>query len=158
MYIPPKRAEYYGQDTLFGLDVFVRFEDARYDIREAGNCLASGRYTACVYHLMRALEEVLVVLGNEFGQPFDHANWQTAINTLEKKIRSMQDDPLWKGVPNWKDRREFYAQGISHLAIVKEAWRNYTMHARGKYTEDEAERMLHNVRAFMQGVAEKVSD
>lgn len=155
MHIPTKRAEYYGQDMLFGGVVFTRFEAARYDIREAGNCLAAGRATACVYHLMRALEVVLSDVGSDFGLVFNHTNWQNAIDQLESSIKKMQNDPVWTDLPNWKEKREFYAQIVSYLALVKDAWRNFTAHARGKYDLEEAELMLLNVRAFMQKVANK---
>jgi hypothetical protein len=48
--------KYYGQTTLFGVDVFNKFPSANDDIEEAGTCLALERATACVLHLNRALE------------------------------------------------------------------------------------------------------
>ena len=42
--------------------------------------------------------------------------------------------------------------------VVKDAWRNYTAHARGKYDGQEAELMLRNVRGFMQKLATRLSE
>ncbi len=52
-----KAQRLYSDDKpLFGDDVFAKFPDATKDISEAGKCLALGRNTATVFHLMRAME------------------------------------------------------------------------------------------------------
>ncbi|MFZ1980558.1 MAG: hypothetical protein WAU61_04570, partial [Smithella sp.] len=69
MYIPAERAIYcesYRKKKggglanpsvyLFGDFVNAKFPSASFDIIEAGNCFATARYTACVFHLMRVLE------------------------------------------------------------------------------------------------------
>jgi len=42
--------------------------------------------------------------------------------------------------------------------FIKEAWRNYTAHAHGKYTEEEAATMVVSVRAFMQKLATRLHE
>ena len=46
--------------------------------------------------------------------------------------------------------------------VVKHAWRNYTAHVRanmgGKYTDEEAETILINVRGFMQKLATRLHE
>jgi hypothetical protein len=37
--------------------------------------------------------------------------------------------------------------------ILKDAWRNYTAHARGIYTDEQADAIYRNVEAFMQKLA-----
>jgi hypothetical protein len=54
--------------------------------------------------------------------------------------------------PDWKDKLEKYSQIANNFMFFKDAWRNYTAHIRGKYTEDEADAIYRNVRAFMQGL------
>lgn len=158
MYIPAERARFYGAASLFGDKVSANFKSAAFDITEAGNCLAAARGTACVFHLMRVLEIGLTALGNVFGVSLAHTNWGPAIDECEKKIRNMNQDPKWKILPDWKDQQEFYSQVISYLGVAKDAWRNYTAHARGKYTEEEADLMLRNIRAFMQKLAERLEE
>jgi hypothetical protein len=53
------KVEHYETIPLFGIKVFDNLSDANYDIEEAGKCFALGRNTACVMHLMRALEVAL---------------------------------------------------------------------------------------------------
>ncbi len=129
--------------------VIAAFPSGAYDVRESGNCFMAGRNTACVFHLMRVLEIGLGVLGKEFGLSFSHTNWAPAIEEVERHIRDMHKDPKWKALPDYKEKQEFYAQAASYLGIVKDAWRNYTAHARGRYEEDEAESIYRNVGSFM---------
>jgi hypothetical protein len=155
--IPSYLVQYYHeQEPLFGEAVATNFPSASYDIAESGKCLAAGRNTACVFHLMRVLEIGLTALGQVFGISLAHTNWQPAIQQIEKKIREMGNDP--NKSPTWKEDQEFYAQAASHFMVFKDAWRNYTAHARGKYDEQEAEMLLRNVRAFMQKLATRLSE
>ena len=65
----------------------------------------------------------------------------------------MHKDPTWKALADCKLQQEAYAQVASHFGVLKDAWRNYAVHKRGKYTEDEAELIFLNVRSFMQKLA-----
>ena len=47
---------YAPSGTLFGLEVDIQFENIRFDLTEAGKCIALERSTAAVYHLVRCLE------------------------------------------------------------------------------------------------------
>jgi hypothetical protein len=88
-------------------------------------------------------------LGAVFGISLAHTNWAPAIEQIESKFRDMHKDPVWKALPDYKEQQEFYSQAASHFVVLKDAWRNYTAHARGKYDDDEAESIFRNVRAFM---------
>src|SRR3989304_2062984 len=61
--IAPNRKELYQQkEPPFGAIVEERFPDSTRDVAAASRCLALGEWTACVFHLMRALEQTLHVL------------------------------------------------------------------------------------------------
>jgi len=164
MRIPADRAEFYesygiarkAQGPLFGESVSSAFPSSAFDVTEAGNCFASGRYTASVFHLMRVLEIGLRVLAEKFGIAADHKNWQNVIGEIEAKIKQMASDP--NRPSDWKDQQEFYSQAASHLLILKDAWRNYTAHVRGKYTGEEAHLLVLNTREFMQRLAKRLSE
>jgi len=149
-----ERAKYYSEDDIanpFGEDVGKVFPSSTFDAIESCKCYALGRDTACVFHLMRVLEVGLGSIGARFNVSSDHTNWETVINRIEKAISDIDKDP--NRPANWKDDREFYSQCASHFRFVKDAWRNYTAHARGKYLQEEAESILINVRGFMQKIA-----
>lgn len=152
MYVPPERASRFNQHDPFGDDVNKSFPSTSFDLRESGNCFAAARYTACVFHLMRALEIGLVTFAKLFpAVPTDKENWQQIIEKIESEIRAIpQAQPKPQG---WKEKLEQYSQVANSFMFFKDAWRNYTAHARGKYTEDEADAIYRNVRSFMQGLA-----
>jgi len=68
----------------------------------------------------------------------------------------MHKDPVWKSIPDCKDRQERYAQAASHFDTLRLAWRNYTAHVRGKYTDTEAQDIFRNVKGFLQKVADLI--
>ena len=67
LYLPGDKLAYYQKAELFGDTFKFNFPTANTEVIEAGNCFAFGRNTACVFHLMRALEVVLKSLFNRLG-------------------------------------------------------------------------------------------
>ncbi|MGE0404985.1 MAG: hypothetical protein AB7O65_01705, partial [Candidatus Korobacteraceae bacterium] len=55
---------------------------------------------------------------------------------------------------DWKVKHEAYSQAASTFVFFKDAWRNYTAHARGKYLECEADTIFRNVGLFMAKLAQ----
>ena len=153
--IPPERVSYY-EKFQFGSDVERAFPSAGYDAIEAGKCYACNRSTACVFHLMRVLEVGLRAFADRFGVVSDHTNWHKVIEEIEKAIRAMANDP--NHTAHWREQQEFFSQAASYFMVLKNAWRNYTAHARGKYTEEEAEVIFVNVRAFMQKLSARLNE
>jgi hypothetical protein len=155
LYVPSEKFRYYDS-VWFGLDTIDKFPSILFDIKEAGSCFALGKNTASVFHLMRVLECGLNSLARYFSIDFSHTNWHPIIEQIESKVRDMAKSP--NKPANWKDEQEFFSQCASYLMVVKDAWRNYTAHMRGKYDENEAECLLINVRAFMQKLSTKLSE
>jgi hypothetical protein len=152
--LPPEKAEVFDRD--FGAEIATAFPSTLFDIAEASKCFALSRSTACVFHLMRVLEIGLSVFATRFNIPSNHTNWHNIIEGIERAVRDMPNDP--QRPPDWKDQQEFFSQAASYFMVVKDAWRNYTAHKRGKYTEEEAETMLINVRGFMQKLATRLHE
>jgi hypothetical protein len=161
LYIPPERAKFWvtvKKPHLFGADVAEKFPSASFDIANSGACLATMMSTAAVFHLMRVLEIGLSVLGKVFNVSLAHTNWGAAIPEIERKAREMHTDPAWKALPDCKEQQQFYLDAASQFGVLKDAWRNHTMHIRAKYTEDEAEMIYLSVRAFMQKLAKRLKE
>lgn len=157
-YISPERGKFWPrieEPNPFGDEVAASFWSSYFDAGQAGICLAIGLGTASVFHAMRVLEIGLSSFGAVFGVSLEHTNWQPVLKQIESKIREMRSDPIWRKTPDCKQKQEDYAQIASHFGVLKDAWRNYTMHTRGKYTEDEAELIYLNVKGFMQKLAKR---
>lgn len=161
LYIPPERARFWPtmkNRNVFGDEVQKKFPSAEFDIGNSGVCLATMMPTASVFHLMRALEIGLRALGDALGVSTDHKNWQNALEQIESKIREMPKDPRWKKQPDFKEQQQYYSECAAHFSILKDAWRNHTMHGRAIYNEDQGELILLTVKAFMQKLALRLHD
>jgi hypothetical protein len=161
LYVPAEQAKFFprkNEPQMFGESVATAFPSATYDISESAICLALARGSACVFHLMRVLEIGLGLLGAVFHVSLEHTSWGPAIDEIESKIRNMHKDEEWKSLPDCKEQQQFYSQAASHFGILKDAWRNYTMHKRSKYTLEEAELIFKSVKDFMQKLAGRLSE
>ncbi|MFL6387333.1 MAG: hypothetical protein ACJ71U_07590 [Terriglobales bacterium] len=160
-FVSPDKAKFWptmNEPYPFGEQVYKAFPSTHWDIAQSSFALAAGFGTASVFHLMRVLEIVLGALGNKFAVSLEHTNWAPAIDQIESRIREMHKDPAWKAIHNFKDQQTFYSQAASYFGVVKDAWRNHTMHVRGKYTEQEAEHIYNTVKAITQKLAERLSE
>jgi hypothetical protein len=128
----------------FGFDIAAKFSSlASEDIDEAGKCLALDRNTACVFHLMRAMEQALKALGLKLGLQNVEIEWGPLLGAIDDKIKAMPRGPVKY---EWSECR-------ANLYHVKQAWRNSTMHPKETYTNAQARQLLHAVRAFMEQLA-----
>jgi hypothetical protein len=126
------------------------------EMDEAAKCLALGRATASVFHLMRAMETCVKLLGEKL-----HVNltsltktnriyeltWHQILNGFDTKISAMPESTLVQ-----KRKREDYSAVQSYLYRVKDAWRNPTMHPQRQYSMLEAEDILNHVSSFITGL------
>lgn len=157
LYVPFPRPEYYDQAELFGLLVAQRFPSASDDIVEAGNCFALGRWTATVHQCIGIMQVGLIALARHLKQPIDiHVDtWESIIRKVETG-RDARRAKMTKA--RWKAVESFYAEVISDLRAVKDAWRNPDAHFRRPFNEPQARKALEKVRDFMQNLATRVSE
>lgn len=150
-----KAAFYEPSVPLFGVEVADSFPSANYEIEEAGKCLALRCSTACVAHLMRALEPPLACLARELGFTLGHQNWHNVLDQVEKEIKARGCAPRNE---NWKMDEQFFSEAAAHFRLLKDAWRNHTMHLRDRYDEDRAETIFLHVKVFMRHLAKRLSE
>jgi hypothetical protein len=147
--IPAHRVFVYDlPGTILGEDVvsISEYSQLREDAAEAGDCFALGKYTACVFHLMRVMERCVQKMGIELGLSETvvcELEWQKILNNIRGAIKRK-----W---PSEKDpERVKHESIISHLETVKIAWRNPTMHPKQTYTEEQAREVLLAVKTFVR--------
>jgi hypothetical protein len=144
--ITKEHVGHYQQSVpLFGAIVETVFPQMSEDISEAGKCLALGRSTAAVFHLMRVMELAVQAFGTKLGVSLvGEKYWHSILEQVDKAIKGMdQRAPETKG----------YAGISAHLYNVKLAWRNEVMHPKQTYTEDEAEKVFNATKAFVGELA-----
>lgn len=142
--LEPIKGPYYGLAAeVFGMEAVVAFPRAEYDLEEAGKCVALARNTACVFHLMRAMETVLQILCGRLGVANVDKRWGFLLQDIDSAIKMMADT----------DDRAKWSLTRSNLWHVKETWRNDTMHPGDKYTDAEARDVLEAVKVFVRSLS-----
>ena len=145
----------FDNGKLFGLEVVAAFpsDETTYEIKEAGNCFALGRYTATVFHLMRVLEKGLKALADKlpilFSIPFEYQNWHNIIEQIEARIKDMNQ----QGASQQKtDDLKVYSEIAKEFRYFKDAWRNSVAHSRETYGREQALSISRHVGEFMRDI------
>ncbi|WP_275229539.1 hypothetical protein [Novosphingobium album (ex Liu et al. 2023)] len=121
------------------------FPSAIFDCREAGKCFALSRYTACVFHLMRATEAVAIILADKIGVPPKKSNGETfTLGQLSDKILEKI-----KELPSGIAKDEWHGVNV-FLTSCNRAFRTKTAHPVETYTEEEAKEILSFTRGFIK--------
>jgi hypothetical protein len=161
--LEPKEQAYFEPKELhFGLDVALGFlSTASFEIDEAAKCLALGRSTAAVFHLMRVMEIGIRAVARclQIPDPTQppNRNWGNILREIKADLDAhtgRSPTKTWT-VPNDK---EFFESAYVSLDAVRVAWRNTTMHVEKKYTDDEAKHIFVAVRGFMMGLASRCDE
>ena len=163
MYMPSTDARYYSQAQLFGDDVKDRFPKANKEITLAGNCYATENYTACVFHLMRAVElgarrviMKLKVQAHLNGIPVELCDWGTLVHAIEQGVRGLAAGT--RTSLRKKETFEFYNHALGSFRNFKDAWRNNVSHTRKIYRAGETKDIMDNARQFMQHLATRLKE
>jgi len=154
VFVPPDVTQYLEQAALFGPLVFEKFESARAEIRDAGNCLATDLPNAAVFHLMRVAELGLRAIAKRLKVrlpvQIEFATWGRVIEACGKQL------DVLKGKTAAKDKKaQFYSALILDIRAFSHLWRNPVMHARSRYDKHQAQSAFNHVRSFMQHIAER---
>lgn len=130
-----------GSKQPFSRDIQSKFPSVIHDMDEAGRCLALGRHTACVFHLMRIMESALKTLATELSvQLSPKMTWQNVLDKVNTKIKSLDQND---------SKTKQYASISANLYNMKLAWRNEVMHPKETYSKEDAERIFAAVRLFL---------
>jgi len=137
-------AAFTGGHSPDDLEFLAVFPDAVFDFDEAVKCQALGRATACVMHCMRVIEVGLVALCQKLGvDVVRYRNWGELLREMAKAIAAMD-----------RTQRTPFHEAQIHLAAIKDAWRNETMHAARQYNSAESATILGVTRTFMRHLGE----
>jgi hypothetical protein len=150
MYMTTEEFHYYNDKALFGEDVESKFPSAIPIIAEAGRCLALGRNTATVFHLMLVLEVGVQEFAKKLSTTINLDRvWGKILEDIKLEIAKLPTE-----TPSEKEF-ESVCQGIyASLHAVKEAWRNPTMHFKRSYEKEEAQDIWNCSKAFMRRLVE----
>lgn len=110
---------------LFAPTVFDALpEPARYDLNEAGKCIAFERPTAAAFHILRAPEGVL------------RFYYQTMVR--QKRVSSLNWGPIGTDLRK-RNRTKPYSVLNNHLDNIRDSFRNPTQHPDAQYDIQEVQ-------------------
>ncbi|KPB01668.1 hypothetical protein [Ahrensia marina] len=129
------------------------FPKASLEIEEAAKCLALNRYTAAVFHSMRALESGIKAFSLllEIPDPTKPAekNWGVMLRKITESLEE-----------KWPKKHRLngtlgakYENIYATLDAVKNPWRNATMHVENTYSPHEALHITRCVAIFLVELA-----
>jgi len=134
-----------------------RYDRSIFDFREAGKCLAFGRPTACVLHLMRALEAPLADFASELDITVGEKDtWGSILDKcrIELRVRDEGKSRKWASA----SERRFFHDAAASLRHIQIALRDPSFHAiKEKYTPEEARLEYENIRKFLIQMDQKLS-
>jgi hypothetical protein len=154
----PREHQYLLNPDLFGSEVSNAFPSASGDIEEAGTCLAFGRGTAAVFHLMRVLERGLRSLAETLHDPNLNPERNPSWDSILKKFEAEQRKPIADRALVWRVDDKFFSEIHATLRAVKDGWRNPTLHVGRNYTPEQAIELFVATRSFMQRLATKIHE
>jgi hypothetical protein len=149
--IEPSRTHYFkGDAPPFAASLPLRFQGAEHEFLEACRCFALDRATACVFHLMRAIETPLSVIAKRLKLNLPVSpTWGDYLKEMKTAIAALPSKTL-----RHKQRREYYSGLEAHIHAIKNAWRNPTMHRiDAVYTDEQARDLIELVRGFIRTAA-----
>jgi hypothetical protein len=152
MRIPTDKAGYYLEPQAFGPLVAERFPSVSREVMEVGKCLAVGRGTACVFHLMRVLEAGLRELSKALKVKIkkERPSWNDYLTAIENKTKAV---PGKKRHLSRSDE-QFFSQAALHIRDISKAWRNPLVHEIADFYDDEEAMMIFvHVKNLMQHLA-----
>ncbi len=143
LFVSPGIEKYWEQKDLFGLG--KNFPGAHKDIESAGNCLVVGQGTACVFHLMRAMEVAVRKLSKRLKITITpQTTWRQLTGHMDGTIKAMPEDSQAK-----KAKKNAWEAARANLHHIGSVWRNGTMHPAKSYTPSQALDVFNAVRVFM---------
>ena len=153
-YVPPAQAKFVTDaDQSFGSTIVDNFPHMKTDLGEAAVCLGLSRNTACVFHLMRAVESAVRLIGDRLGATiFDKnnvgLNWGCILQNVNAEIEKKKFTA---------EKRDKWSEVSSQLFHVKNCWRNQTMHPKQTYSDEEATEIFLAVKSFLRCLARQLS-
>lgn len=128
----------------FGQAVDQRFPAASDDIEESGKCLALGRYTASVFHIMRAAEAAAAVVSTALGGAIEKdgepLTFGGLFNEVSNKIDAMPRGP----------EKDAWLRLKGFMSALNRGTRTKVAHPGTFYTEEKAEALFGAAKSFME--------
>ncbi len=174
-YVPKHFAKYhydslsvFSQRELYGEKVIANLPNAVGEMRAAGNCYATGNNTACVFHLMRAVEYGLRAVFKKLKikfpvnpkrpkdkRPIEEREWGEISGAIEAEVKKLE----LKKKTRIRDEKIELLRGVNNqFKYFKNKWRNNVMHTKESYEVEDATKTMRQVQDFMEHLADYIKE
>lgn len=153
LYVSPAKAKHYDAFDKGWEEAIAKFNQISTDVEEAEKSFALGRFSGCVFHLMRVAEIGVQELGRKMKLPTWKIQepWGAILKAVQDEVHKMK-----RTTRAQKKKQHAWSELADALFQVNLAWRIPTEHPRvpgDVYTEDQAEEAIGRVRALMRHLA-----
>ncbi|MGL9617397.1 hypothetical protein QRQ56_05305 [Bradyrhizobium sp. U531] len=159
VFLPEHRRKFFIPMKFISTGIEEAFPLARQELVEAGKSFAFDRYTACVFHCMRAVEIGLRTMATALEVKFDHplelADQEKVIRAIEAKIQGMKDR---KKSFEKDDDLNFYSETAMQFRYFKDGWRVRAAHTRATYDEGQALTVIEHSTAFISDLSKRLKE
>lgn len=146
---------YFGRNDMISEHAKLAFPTVAEELREAADCYALSRNTACVFHAMRAAELGVKQMANDLDVPMrDDDDMKKAVDGIRAKARAIEQRAKYDGK---KVDSQFYSEVALEAGLFKDAWRNHCAHGKVSYDADQAKKILDAVCSFYEHAATRPS-
>jgi hypothetical protein len=154
--VDPEDDRFRNTASEFSEQLTDRFRTAADEIESAGRCLAFGSSTACVFHLMRAVEcAVKSIWGTlNLSTPKLSDSWGALLGPMDKQLSLPKD----QRVHLWAAEGDFFAEAVADVRAVKKAWRDPTMHVERTYDREQAVKVFDASLGLMTHLATRLDE
>ena len=154
LHIEPIDSQYYLEHG-FSEKSQKAFPKSKYDMEESGKCLALGRYSACVFHLIRIVDAGLKRLAKFYNSEGKNPSWEEFLRPLRDKLNELKKIEI--------EKAQQLGTLLERITAIKEI-RNPITHSdeklnldsmeriENKYSPDETRRHFANVKAFLDSL------
>lgn len=153
------KLEKQGHEYLDGSNKISQYVEDRFplavsEIKDAAECLSFERYTACVFHLMRAVEVVLKATWKTLGlnSPSLADNWGSLLKPIDEQLKV----PVVNPNPVWQANMLFFSELVHDIRAAKRRYRDSTMHVESTYTAEDAKGILDAVVTMLRHAANRL--
>jgi hypothetical protein len=144
-YLPREKAQLQRDAPGEWSKVVAVFPTIQPEIESAHRCYSVGADTACVFHLMRAMETAVRKLSRRLRVTITpQTTWRQMTGSMDSKIKAMPEKTFRQ-----KDKKNDWEEARANLHHVGSVWRNKTMHPAKSYTPSQAKEILQATRVFM---------
>ena len=146
-------------DEIFDPVILSRFGDCVDDLEQAIRCYIFSCYTACVFHLMKVVEQGVREVAVLAGLTDDKPSWGAVLNIVDKYAFRTEHKDLPAGV---KPHRDLLTELSSEMHAIQRAWRNRVSHIENKLIPTReidgpiAHEIMITVGAFMRSLAHRL--